>query len=361
MQKWHKIASLLLVFQILIVYYLRQHPVFVETYYSNGLYPYIASFLRLLFGWIPFSVGDILYLFTGFWVLYKLIRFIKFKAKNWHYSFFSFTAKVSVVYFIFHLFWGLNYYRMPLQETLNLPIKKYTVEDLSLVTEKLLIKVQETHFKLTQNDTLPVVVDASLTELLVDSDKAYASLAKIHPKLKYDYGKVKKSLYSLPLTYMGFSGYLNPFTNEAQINYKVPKYNIPIIATHEIAHQIGFAKESEANFIGYLAGVNSHNTIQQYAAYLMALNYCLNDIYYSDKDLYNEIVSRIPKGVKLNYNESRKFWHNYKNPFEPYFKKFYDIFLKTNNQHYGIKSYSKMVNLLIAYDKTYYSYEKNTN
>jgi hypothetical protein len=83
----------------------------------------------------------------------------------------------------------------------------------------------------------------------------------------------------------------------------------------------------------------------------MALNYCLNDIYYSDKALFKEIVSRIPKGVKLNYNESRKFWRLYKNPLEPYFKNFYDAFLKSNNQHYGIKSYSKMVRLLIAYEE----------
>jgi len=351
MQKWHKIATLFLGIQILFVYYLRQHPVFVEQYYSNGIYPYIASFLRILFGWVPFSVGDILYLLAVVWLVYKLFKFVKSKAKNWKYSILHFTAVLSFIYFIFHLFWGFNYYRLPLQENLNLPLKSYTIEDLTLVTEKLLIKVQETHFKLTNNDTIPVKIDLPLSKLLEASDKAYTKLSKVHPQLDYPNGKVKKSLYSLPLTYMGFSGYLNPFTNEAQINYKVPKYNIPIIATHEIAHQVGYAKESDANFIGYLACIYSDDNLLEYSANLMALNYCLNDIYFSDKELYQEIVNRIPKGVKKNYNESRKFWRLYKNPLEPYFKKFYDLFLKSNNQHHGIKSYSKMVSLLIAYDQ----------
>ncbi len=351
MQKWQRIASVFLVVQIGFVYYLRQHPVLVEQYYSNGIYSYIASFLRILFGWIPFSVGDVLYFFAGLWLVYKSIRFIKSKAKNWKYSILHFTAILSVVYFVFHLLWGFNYYRLSLSENLNLPLKKYDLEDLTLVTEKLLINVQETHFKLTQNDTLPVKVKESLPELLLYSDKAYSNLSKRYPQLNYPYGKVKKSLYSLPLTYMGFSGYLNPFTNEAQVNYMVPKYNIPIVATHEIAHQVGYAKESDANFIGYLACINSDNLLLEYSADLMALNYCLNAIYVSDKEIYKEIVGRIPKGVRLNYRESRRFWRYYKNPVEPYFKKFYDAFLKSNNQRHGIKSYSKMVSLLIAYDK----------
>ncbi len=33
----------------------------VETYYTYGIYPSISSFLRILFGWIPISMGDILY------------------------------------------------------------------------------------------------------------------------------------------------------------------------------------------------------------------------------------------------------------------------------------------------------------
>ena len=51
---------------------------------------------------------------------------------------------------------------------------------------------------------------------------------------------------------MGFSGYLNPFTNEAQVDILIPKYQLPTTASHEVAHQLGYAAENEANFIGIL-------------------------------------------------------------------------------------------------------------
>ena len=34
----------------------------------------------------------------------------------------------------------------------------------------------------------------------------------------YEYPSIKKSLFSNALTFMGFSGYINPFTGEANIN-----------------------------------------------------------------------------------------------------------------------------------------------
>jgi hypothetical protein len=61
----------------------------------------------------------------------------------------------------------------------------------------------------------------------------------------------KKSLISLPLTYMGFSGYLNPFTNEAQVNYLGPMYTFPTTTCHEMAHQLGFASETECNLLAF--------------------------------------------------------------------------------------------------------------
>ena len=39
---------------------------------------------------------------------------------------------------------------------------------------------------------------------------------------------------------MGFSGYLNPFTHEAQADDLMPLFNTPLTA-HEMAHQLGYA------------------------------------------------------------------------------------------------------------------------
>ncbi len=346
----NKILSLLLIFQIILVKWLANYPEFIEKYYSNGIYPYISSFLRMLFGWLPFSVGDILYLIVIIWVIRSIIKFIKNKSKKGPSALFSITAKLSILYFVFHLFWGFNYYRLPVQNSMHITIPKYNLDKLSLLTEKLLVKTQEIHFKITKNDSLPVTIPLDKKILFKNASDSYVLLGEKYPQFKYTNKKVKKSLFSLPLTFMGFSGYLNPFTNEAQVNYKVPKYKLPAIATHEIAHQLGYAKESEANFIGYLAAMHSEDLLLRYSGNIIALRYCLSEIYQSDKELYKEFISRVPKGVKINLQQSRDFWNSYENPFEPLFKAFYDLFLKSNSQKQGIKSYGKMVGLLMAYD-----------
>src|SRR5687768_7922967 len=55
-------------------------PATVESVYSNGAYPVIAAIQRFLLGWIPFSVGDILYGFAAVYLTTKTVQFA------WHFS-----------------------------------------------------------------------------------------------------------------------------------------------------------------------------------------------------------------------------------------------------------------------------------
>ena len=115
----------------------------------------------------------------------------------------------------------------------------------------------------------------------------------------------------------------------------------------EIAHQIGYASENEANYIGILSNQISSNLEINYSGNLIALQYLLSELYYVNKNLYSEKIKKIRKGILKNIEEKREFSKKYKNPFEDVFKKIYDFYLKNNNQSQGIKSYGLVVNLLI--------------
>ena len=78
---------------------------------------------------------------------------------------------------------------------------------------------------------------------------------------------------------MGIKGYYNPFTNEANVNSKIPKVLIPVTVYHELAHKNGFASESDANFIGFFNAYNNYNTEIQYSACFFAFRYLYNDLY----------------------------------------------------------------------------------
>ena len=181
------------------------------------------------------------------------------------------------------------------------------------------------------------------------SQNGYDNLEKQYPFFGYKIPSKKKSLFSLPLTYMGFGGYLNPFTNEAQVNYKLPMYGFPNVICHEMSHQIGYGSESECNFIGFLACIKNDDLYFQYSAYSNALRYCLVNIAMKDESKFKQLKVKINPGILANYKESEEFWKQYDTFIDKGFHAFYDQYLKMNQQKDGIESYSKYVDLLVNY------------
>lgn len=348
LRKTKTIVALLLIPQYLFVKLLGNYPDFVELYYSNGLYVYMSKAFRYMLGWLPFSFGDLVYAFGIIYAVRWLFINRKRLRKDTKQWFVDVFAAVSIIYFAFHLFWGFNYYRLPLHKSLNINAD-YTTEQLVNVTKLLIERANATHFKITKNDTLRVDVPYTKREVLNMAPAGYVGLKKQFPDLEYTPVSAKISLFSLPLTYMGFSGYLNPWTNEAQVDGMIPVYKFSTTSTHEMAHQLGFAAENEANFIGCLAAINNENIYFKYCGYTFGLRYCLNEIYRRDEVLYTQTVKTLNSGVLKNYEEVRIFWDAHQNPIEPFFKLFYSGYLKANKQNKGMESYSYVVALLVNY------------
>ncbi len=344
--------ALSLPLQILLVRWARDYPGFIEQYYSRGLYPYIASALRFLYGWIPFSIGDIVYtLLIILGIRYVVLNWLLIRAKP-----LSFIRNVFLVasgaYLTFHLLWGLNYYREPLSKTLDLK-DTCTKEELVEFTSRLLDRTNTLQLKLAGSDSVQVPFPFRHGEVFEKISSDYHPIPGKAPFFEYPDPSIKTSLYSLALTYMGYGGYLNPFTLEAQVNRKIPMFRFPVVSCHEIAHQLGYAAENEANFIGYLASLNHRDARVRYAAHSYALGYCLSELRNLDDALFKELYARVHRGVQMDYEALNDFWTAYENPLEPVFKNTFDAFLKANNQAAGIRSYNLVVSLLVSYHERY--------
>lgn len=346
------ILSLSLILQIVLIKILARFPEFVERFYSNGIYHFISKMMHYAFGWIPFSVGDILYTLVGIYIIRWLVinrkRIIK-DTKNWMLDV---CSALAIGYFAFHVLWAFNYYRLPLHQSLKIE-NDYTTEELITFTKQLIGKSNAIHQQIASNDSTRIVMPFTKHELIQMTPKGYDQLAQQFPDLNYHPVSLKRSIYSLPLTYMGFSGYLNPFTNEAQIDGLIPEYKYPTTCSHEMAHQLGFAAENEANFIGAMAAMHHENVYFNYSGYTFALAHCLSDLYLRDPASYEYLIKTVNPGILKNYEEARLFWEAYQNPSEVFFKYTYSGFLKANNQIGGIDSYSYVVALLVNYYKNH--------
>ncbi|MFV0247387.1 MAG: DUF3810 domain-containing protein [Tenacibaculum sp.] len=345
------IIASLLPFQYLLVRWLSKYPSTVEQYYSKGAYPYISKALRLLFGWIPFSVGEVLGLILIVALVKSIYGLFTGKFKKIISVLLNLIASISIIYFCFYAFWGLNYFREPLAKNLKLKTSKYTNIQLFLTSQKIVELLNQSHFNITQNDTVRVVVPYSSKQIFALALKGFTDLAKEYPQLAYSTSSIKNSALSLFQSYSGTSGYLNPISGEAQVNYQIPKNSFPVTTCHEIAHQIGWAAENDANFIGFLASIYHANAYFRYAGYRMAFQYCISQLQKRDAILAKQIKRKVNKGIFKDFNNSYLHWKKYENPMEPYFKKAYHSYLKANKQKKGIDSYDYVVDLLIAYFK----------
>lgn len=336
--------------QILLVKFIGNFPGFVETYYSTELYPVISKIARYLFGWIPFSVGDLIYTLA----IIFLIRFLVLKLPKLIKKPITLLKEIllviSIVYALFHLLWGFNYYRLPLHEKLNLQ-DQYTQEELFNYTAFLIQKSNAIHKQIDSDSTALIKIPYSRSEIYQMSLEGYHQLAKRYPDLQVEPQSIKTSLYSTGLSFMGYGGYLNPFTNEAQVNGLQINYRYPVVSCHEQAHQIGYSAENEANFIGFLAATYNPDLYFQYSGYLYVLRYCLAEVRRKSPEQFELFKKQVRPGIFKNYIEVNHFWKTYKTRAEPYFKETFNSFLKANNQTKGIKSYSYVVALLVNYHK----------
>lgn len=344
------ILTLLLIAQMIGLRVLSYFPEFVEKYYSLGVFPVISKISRHLFGWIPFSVGDVFYsgliILAVRWIYLNLKR-IKTKPLGF---FLDITATLSIAYFLFNMLWGFNYYRVPLYQTLGVE-RDYTTEQLTSFTQDLIQKANHLHRELGYQDSVKIEAPYNHKEIFKRSTNGYDNLSETFPTFSYHPKSIKPSAWSLGLSYMGYSGYYNPFTAEAQVNDMILGHRFTVVTCHEEAHQLGYAAENEANFLAYLATTHNDDLYFQYAGTIFALRYCVNELARRDMDLYEDIIDTVNFGILESYREVREFWQSYEGPLEFISKTFFDSFLKANNQEKGIKSYSYMVALLVNYHK----------
>lgn len=118
-----------------------------------------------------------------------------------------------------------------------------------------------------------------LAEMADQAGGMMQRLGESYPQLRGWYPRPKALIFSDFMCQQYMQGYYFPFSMEANYNDVMHILNIPSTMCHELAHLRGYIYEDEANFIGYLACVQSEDPFFQYAGYLSVLNYLSNDIY----------------------------------------------------------------------------------
>ncbi len=337
LRKWILLLLILIVF--------KYNPAWTERFYSLGVYVILRNIDLFFLRFVPFSLGDILYIGIFFRLIVRSILLLS--EKNFKLFLRFWGNWIWKIIFWFYMAWGLNYFRLPLYQNLDLKPMKPTREQLMVVGMQVADTLNKYHFLLQRNDSLPVENPHSLRELTLQARQIYQNNASVWPYFSQPYYVVKPSVFSPLISYGQILGYFNPYTHEAQINTLYPSVYKPHVILHELAHQTGYANETEAEFIAFLEADNSGNKLFKYAVYLTAFEYLLQHFRQNNRNMAKFLLQKLRPGIRENLAQARRFHKQYRLSVDT--SKPYDIFLKLNQQGKGMESYSEMIRLLSAY------------
>lgn len=332
----------LLLAQFLLFFILSKINVSITLF--EKLFEFQKSFHQIIFASTPFSVGDQFYILLIAIFVFFIFKILKQNSRK-KYAF-KLLILLNILYFIYQISWGMLYFQKPLLE--KLPEKELKIEDIKKLTFEYLEKCKQTR-SLVKEDESGVF---TITDINLIKDEILRNQTKLPSSLNNKKGTeikaFKASLFRPIMSYSGILGYYNPFTAEAQFNSALPCTYTPFTLSHESAHQLGYAREQEANFIGFLIGENSTNIDLKYSTEYFVLKSLLNFLSEHDPEFVKEILAHYSPEMQRDRLAEKIFVKKHEGLLDIFFAFTNDLFLKSNQQD-GSITYSYFIDLLVRY------------
>ena len=333
----------------------KTHPQWTEQVYALKIYKYISQLGSTLSGWVPFSLAELCIIGLILLAVYLVIRLIRSlhstqrKKSVEVVSFLSTIGAVaSVLYLFFVLNCGLNYNRSSFTDYSGLTVRPSSVQELEALCAELVEQVNILRPAMQEDASGVTALPQSSFQTAQKAKEAFDALSQNYPVLEGSYAQPKPVLFSYLMSYTQITGFFFPFTFEANVNILAPDYTIPATMCHELAHLRGFMREDEANFIGYLACMASDQLELQYSGTMLALLHSMNSLYTEDYEAFLALYQQYDAGVRRDFDYNNWYWQQFEGPVAEVSDAINDTYLKINHQSDGVKSYGRMVDLLLA-------------
>jgi hypothetical protein len=319
-----------------------QAPDVVESLYSRGLYPRIAALLALVDRRVPFSIAEPL----------ALALLVVFAASliggPWSARLRRSVTAAGVVYLLFLLGGGLNYQRRPFAESAGLDTRPSTAAELEEVTAALLSEAAALRQGLPEDASGAARLQGGPRAALDRLCAGFSEVAGAHPSLEGPCPRPKLAWSSTVMSYLGISGIFIPFTGEPHVNATLPEFELPFTAAHEIAHQKGFLREDEANYVASLACRLHPDRDLRYSGALMATLEAGAALAQVDREAWRRLTSQLTPAERRDLAAMERWSRRYRGPLMAVSHRVNDAYLKSQGQREGVRTYGRMVDLLLA-------------
>jgi hypothetical protein len=302
----------------------------VERWYSQGVYPLLQRILTPASNTVPFALFDVL------WVAavaacaiagYRCIRTAGWRTGGLRLALTA-ARGAAVVYLIFLSTWGLNYRRVALIDKLAFDPERVTRAAAGRLGEENAATLNTLYARAHQ---APEAI-ASLAVAFQDAVRALGATRPVVP------GRPKPTLLGGYFHEVSVAGMTDPFLLETLIAPDLLDVERPFVVAHEWAHLAGYADESDANFVAWLA-CRRGDAAAQYSAALALIGYA------GPGRQLNQALDLGPRIdiYAIGYRYSRT-----SQPLRLAARQGYDKYLKANRVERGVESYDAVVQLILG-------------
>ncbi len=341
------------------------YPNLIANYYNQGLFKYWTIGLRWVFGSIPFAIGELIYYTFIILLIINIIRyFISIKSFN------QITRNIGIkllkviwlgirLFVVFQLIWGLNYMQPEPTNAFNIKVQtpknaQIALDQMNVLTNELIQELNQTRQELPSYKALEPNFDQNLAKV----QHAYGSISKAYPKLQLQNQSVKKAIFPTLGDYIGFLAFYQPITAEAIVRSDLPMVTQPYTIAHEMAHQLGYASETEANFIAFVVATEADDPMLKYSMLLQMFTYAQDAqlLLLAGSKGFDAWKAQIAKNkamlspaVLKDRAEIKAFFAARADKQIQASNQLYDQFLKWNQQAAGLDSYADVLKWVRAY------------
>lgn len=335
----------------------RANPDACEHIFSRGVYPWSRAYgatcrRSSASRWHSGSSLLLLYQLHGM-LIYYIVRIIGRGGERLRYLYrmvTSFLAVLSIAFFLYAMLCGLNYYRLTFAQNEGFDVRESTTQELVDLCSELTVELNATRAEIGGDMQAHIDERGGFAGYAVRSIDEMKVLAEQYTTLERPvYSQPKPvTFFSWLMSYGDITGMYFAFTVESNINTLPPFYTIPATMGHELAHQCGYMREDEANFIAHLACKQSGDPLIRYSGYSLAYSYAISALARVDENAARQVATGLSDAVRADRMENAEFWAQYEGAFRTFAQQANDAYLKANDQSDGVRSYGRMVDLLLA-------------
>ncbi len=337
-------------------------PGLVEVVYAKTLGPLLVQPLSRLTGLIPFSIVELCAIAYIVWLgvlSFKTVRAVVQKRRNVNNAVLGGGLRLArdagVFVALFYFLWGLNYARRPLDERLEWPTwAPPQVEVVRTLASEAVEASNRAYFEIhgAQDTGMPTAMPADIGGLdraLEEGWRKTAELLDLPRSTGRRYGPTKRLLFSHLVARLGIAGFYFPWTAEANVLRDSPVVGRSQSMAHEKAHQRGIGPESEASFLGYVAGTLAPHAHARYSALVFAQGQLLRVLARADREAAREVVANRFPGIQRDLEDWSEYWEEFEGVGTTIGRAVNDRYLRSNRVRAGVQSYGLSVRLLITF------------